>query len=294
MFPGVSRHFPAAALSVVICCCCNSADWRFNTPSRQRGSFHVYRFLSFGLTISVSSDLTEEFFGFFRPLLAGCFLFVNRKMVIRETPHEHLSRWALWKHLQPVYSLLTTQRGDKCINVNSQKGTRACVRGFDHGPQLNNRRGGQQGAAWIKIHREIKRNARDMNKAFGTVSVKDTTTLNAWANHTGQSFIFKSPAFWAWITGAIVGTCQETGFRGSALGKMKRNKDVMCTNLDSSELLGSFVLYFRDKRRLWSFFGTDGATTLWIVSECILGWLQAAGENRLTKHRHPSRRQPSQ
>lgn len=40
---------------------------------------------------------------------------------------------------------------------------------------------------------------------------------------------------------------------------MKQNKDIMCSNQDSSELFGSFLLYFWDKRRLWSFFWNGGS-----------------------------------
>lgn len=42
----------------------------------------------------------------------------------------------------------------------------------------------------------------------------------------------------------VVGSCRETGLRGMALWKMKQNKDIMCSNQDSSELFGSFLLYF--------------------------------------------------
>lgn len=60
----------------------------------------------------------------------------------------------------------------------------------------------------------------------------------------------------------VVGTCRETGLRGMALSKMKQNKDIMCSNQDSSELFGSFLLYFWDKRRLWSFFWNGGSDNI--------------------------------
>lgn len=60
----------------------------------------------------------------------------------------------------------------------------------------------------------------------------------------------------------VVGTCRETGLRGMALRKMKQNKDIMCSNQDSSELFGSFLLYFWDKRQLWSFFWNGGSDNI--------------------------------
>lgn len=96
--------------------------------------------------------LQRGFVFFFPP--AARRVFGGRKTVSRDTHHEHPSRWALWKHLQSVYSLFTPQWGNKCVNLNSQNDMRACVRGFHHWPQLNNGRGGQQVAVWINAQRD--------------------------------------------------------------------------------------------------------------------------------------------
>lgn len=128
---------------------------RFNTVSTQRGSFYIYWNLSLSLTISLWSLTSARGFFFIPP--AAHWMFVDRKTVSRDTHHEHLSRWALWKHLQSVYSLFTTQWGNKCLNLNSPNDMSARVRGFHHWPQLNNGRGGQQGAAWINAQRDQMR-----------------------------------------------------------------------------------------------------------------------------------------